>query len=158
MDKSIIYCKSWFWAKKRPTVLWTEKQAKQAHEKGLTYTVVVKSGVRLFAVIDVAKSTNFVGVVFLDDLLRSYLSYDFKLVETELLFLSMVTHCDFEGDKNQVKFGSSYIFHSDGRLIIRNQSFFPASIEEVNSSVDITNNYETYPNFGEYEHLFKIER
>ena len=70
----------------------------------------------------------------------------------------MATHREFDGDNDQVKAGNSYIFNQDGSLIIRKQSFNPQSLEEANSSVDVSGNYENYPDFGEYDHLLKVER
>ncbi|EHD0090561.1 hypothetical protein ACA689_000894 [Vibrio vulnificus] len=153
-----FYCKSWFWSKKRPTEIWSEEQAKQAHDECRTYTVLVNDRERPYAVIDVAGSTRFVGVTFLDDLLRESLSYHFKEVELGKLFLSMATHRYFDGDKDQVKLGNSYIFNEDGKLIIRKQSFNPQSLAEVISSTDVSGNYDKYPNFGEYDYLLKVER
>lgn len=155
---NFFYCKSWFWAKKRPTEIWSEEQAKQAHDERRTYTVLVNDLERPYAVIDVAGNTNFIGVTFLDDFLRESLSYHFKEVEPGKLFLSMATHREFEGDKDQVKLGTSYIFNEDGKLTIRKQSFNPQNLEEANSSTDVSGNYERYPEFGEYDHLLKIDR
>ena len=129
MKESITYCKSWFWAKKRPTEIWTETQAKRAHEKGGTYTVVIKNNVRPYAIIVVARNTNFIGVTFLDDFLRSNLSYNFKLIESDMLFLSMATHRDYDSDKDEVTFGTTYIFDSDGQVTIRKESSSSANIE-----------------------------
>lgn len=153
-----FYCKSWFWAKKRPTEMWTEEQARQAHKERKTYSVLVNDAERPYAVIDVAGNTNFVGVTFLDDLLRESLSYHFKEVRPGKLFLSMATHREFDGDKDQVLMGHSYIFNQDGSLIIRKQAFNPHSLEEANSSTDVNGNYEKYPDFGDYDHLLKVER
>ncbi len=151
-----FYCKSWFWAKKRPTEMWTEEQARKAHDDRKTYTVLVKDVERPYAVVEVAN--DFVGVTFLDEKLRQSLSYQFEEVEPGKLFLSMATHREFDGDNDQVKAGNSYIFNQDGSLIIRKQSFNPQSLEEANSSTDVSGNYENYPDFGEYDHLLKVER
>jgi hypothetical protein len=155
---NFFYCKSWFLAKKRPTEIWSEEQARRAHDERRPYTVLVNDLERPYAVIDVAGDTGFVGVTFLDDLLRESLSYHFKEVEQGNLFLSMATHREFDGDKDQVRLGDSYIFSQDGKLIIRKQSFNPQSLEEANSSADVSGNYEKYPDFGSYDHLLKIER
>ncbi|WP_417360389.1 hypothetical protein [Gallaecimonas pentaromativorans] len=155
---NFFYCKSWFWAKKRPTEVWSVEQAKKAHDERRPYTVLVNDSKRPFAVIDVAGSTNFVGVTFLDHFLRESLSYHFKEVEPGKLFLSMATHREFDGEKDQVKEGNSYIFNTHGELIIRKKSFSPLGLEETKSLTDVSRNYEKYPTFGDYDHLLKAER
>lgn len=151
-----FYCKSWFWAKKRPTDLLNKTQAKQAHDKKQKYTVLVNDTEQPYAVIEIAN--DFVGVGFLDDMLRNNLSYQFEEVEKEKLFLSMVTSREFDGDKDQVTLGTSYIFSQDGGLNIRKQFFNPHNLQESRSSTDVSKNYESYPKFGEYAHLLKVER
>ena len=153
-----FYCKSWFWAKKRPTEIWSEKQARQAHKERKKYTVLVNNIEKPYAVVDIAGNTNFIGVTFLDDLLRDFLSYNFKEIKPEELFLSMAVHRDFYDKKNQIKKGSSYIFNQNGSLIIRKKSFNPQSLDETNISIDTSGNYEKYPSFGQYDYLLKTER
>jgi hypothetical protein len=145
-------------AKKRATELWSEEQARQAHTKNEAYTVLVGNTERPTAVIDIAPSTNFVGVTFLDDLQREYLSYNFKILEPNQLFLSMATHREFTKDSDKVDSGSSYIFNLDGKLAIMKQSINPINLEEFESTIDISGNYEIFSNFDEYDHLLKIER
>jgi len=151
-----FYCKSWFWAKKRPTEMWTEDQARKAHNDRKTYTVLVREVEHPYAVVEVAN--DFVALTFLDDLLRQSMSYHFTEVEPGKLFLSMVTHREFDGDTDEVRIGHSYIFNQDGGLIIRKRTFSPNGLEEANSSTDVSRNYEKYPDFGDYEHLLKVER
>lgn len=151
-----FYCKSWFWAKKRPTNMLDEDQARQAHERRETYTVLVNDAERPYAVVEVAN--DFVGVGFLDDMLRNNLSYQFEEIEPGKLFLGMATSREFDGDLGQVTLGTSYIFSQDGGLNIRKQFFNPHNLEEAKSSTDVSGNYESYPKFGEYAHLLKVER
>jgi hypothetical protein len=67
----------------------------------------------------VAGGNDFIGVDFLDEFLRESLSYQFEEVESGRLFLSMATHREFDGEKDQVLSGCSYIFKQDGKLILR---------------------------------------
>ena len=153
-----FYCKSWFWAKKRPTKMWSEKQARRAHDERKTYTVLVNSFEKPYAIIDVAGNTNFVGVTFLDDFLREFLSYNFKEIKLGELFLSMAVHREFYDKSDQIKIGNSYIFNKNGDLVIRKKTFNPQSLDETNVSIDTSGNYEKYPNFGQYDNLLKMER
>lgn len=38
---SISYCKSWFWDQKRPTELWSDQQARTAHDARTLYGVII---------------------------------------------------------------------------------------------------------------------
>lgn len=155
---SCDYCKSWFWAKKHATNILTEEQARKAHNERERYTVLVNSTERPYAVIDVVGGEGFVGVTFLDEVLRESLSYNFKEIEAGKLFLSMATHREFFDDKDQVRLGTSYVFNQDGGLIITKESFEPHTLKEARSTTDVSGNYEDYPNFGEYDHLLEADR
>ena len=48
MSRQVFYCKSWFRAKKRPTELWSEADARVAHEGGQAYVALVDSIERPF--------------------------------------------------------------------------------------------------------------
>ena len=54
MKRSNFYCKSWFRAKKRPTEVWTEEQARSAHVNKQYYTVLVDSIERPYCFLEVA--------------------------------------------------------------------------------------------------------
>ena len=90
MQRKIYFCKSWFAAKRKPTEIWTEKQAKTASQAGRPYTVLVDSMERPFCVLNFA--SRFVGIDFLDEYLRETLTYHFREVSSSRLFLSMATH------------------------------------------------------------------
>ena len=152
----VHYCKSWFSAKKRPTVLWEETEARRAHTDRQSYTAVIGGLERPTHIIDV--NDNFVGVDFLDDKLREALSYHFKEVEPGKLFLSMAVYRQFEGDSERVIEGTCYIFKRSGKIIVRNESFDPHTMEESERTVDVSANYDVYPDFGAYESVCTVER
>jgi len=156
MKRSIFYCKSWFRAKKRPTEVWTEEQAKSAHAKKQPYAVLVDSIERPFCFLDVADKV--VGVGFLDEHLRESLTYAFQEVEPGKLFLTMATHREFDGETDKVANGISYIFKQDGTVHLRREFFNPHRLETSFASSDVTTNYSTVPEFGEYDDLIRIER
>lgn len=76
MSRQVFYCKSWFRAKKRPTELWSEADAKAAYQSGQAYVVLVDSIERPFCFLEITQKA--VGVGFLDEFLRESLSYDFQ--------------------------------------------------------------------------------
>lgn len=156
MSRQVFYCKSWFRAKKRPTELWSEADAKAAHESGQAYVALVDSIERPFCFLEITPKA--VGVGFLDELLRESLSYDFQEVESGVLFLTMATYREFEGDTDTVVSGSSYIFSRDGQVRIRREFFNPHRLETASSSADVSTNYAPMPVFGGYEDLIRVER
>jgi len=152
----IFFCKSWFRAKKCPTEMWCEEQAKAAHEDGKLYTVLVGSIEQPHCFLEVTRRA--VGVSFLDQLLRESLSYDFQEVEPGKLFLTMATYREFEGDTGKVESGASYIFGRDGAVTLRREFFNPQRLETSASSADVAANYSPKPEFGRYEDLIRVER
>lgn len=152
----IHYCKSWFAAKQRPTVLWDEARAHSAHEQRKPYTVLIGGLDRPTHVIEI--NNAFVGVEFLDDKLREALSYQFREYEPGKLFLNMATYRDFDGDADRVRVGTTYVFDRGGSVKIRRETFDPHGIEEAQNTLDVTNNFDRYPEFGNYAKLCVEER
>ena len=103
---------------------------------------------------------KFVAVDFMDDEFREALSYHFEEIEPGHLFLTMAIHREYEGDTDDVTVGTSYIFKQNGNGFIRRETFDPHVLDESRerSSLDITGNYDRYPDFGEYDHLTVRER
>jgi hypothetical protein len=157
MQRPIYFCKSWFAARKLTTEVWTEAQAKDAHDNGRNYTVLVDSIERPFCVILVM--VNGIVVDFLDERLRKALSYQFQVVSPGRLFLSLATHREFDGDEDKVASGISYGFTQDGKVRIDRETFLPAhSLEVANTEADVSSNYVQAPSFGEYEEFTRMER
>jgi hypothetical protein len=156
MKRPIFYCKSWFRAKKRPTEVWTEEQAKASHMKRQPYAVLVDSIERPYCFLNVADKV--VGVGFLDEHLREALTYAFQEVESGKLFLTMATHREFEGETDRVVSGISYIFKQDGTVDMRREFFNPHRLETATSSSDVSSNYSPMPEFGDYDDLIRVER
>jgi hypothetical protein len=156
MNRPIYFCKSWFRAKKKPTEVWTEAQARSAHQAGTLYTVLVDSPDQPFCFLEI--NGGYVGVGFLDELLRETLYYAFKQVEPGRMFLNMATYREFDGDTDTVLAGTTYVFDPDGTVKIQKQQFRPHSVETAESTTDIAANFERWPEFGEYEQFLKVER
>jgi len=150
------YCRKWFRAKKQPIEVWDEKQARVAHENGKPYTVLVESVDKPAATI--VMTDDYAGVGFLDTRLREYMVYQFQLVTSGKLFLSMAIHREFFGETDEVKLGTSYIFKEDGSVIIREEHFNPKSMTRNTSTADVSSHYESFPTFGDYESLLIKDR
>lgn len=157
MQRPIYFCKKWFTPKKYAPEVWTEAQAKDAHDNGRNYSVLVDSIQRPFCVILVM--ANGIAVDFLDERLRPALSYQFQVVPPGRLFLSMAVHREFDGDGDKVAKGTSYGFSEDGKLRIDRETFLPAhDLEVAHGQADVSANYEAVPEFGKYEAFMRMER
>lgn len=156
MSHRIYFCKSWFRGKKRPIDVWSEDLARDAHMSGQHYTVLVDSIENPSCFLEITKSA--VGVSFLDDRLREFLSYDFQEIEPGKLFLSVATYREFEGETDQVANGTSYTFTRGGAAVTEREFFNPHRIESATSSTDVSGNYSLMPAFGEYDDLMRMER
>lgn len=158
MQRPIYFCKSWFTARKLTTEVWTQAQAKDAHDNGRKYTVLVDSIERPFCAIDVM-TAKFIGVDFLDERLRPALSYVFQMVSPGRMFLTRAVHREFDGDGDKVASGTSYGFTEDGKVRIDRETFLPAhNLEVAHSQTDVSANYEAVPEFGKYEEFMRMER
>jgi hypothetical protein len=150
------YAEGWFRAEKRVTELWSAERAEQAHEARKLYTVIVGDVNRPSAFLEV--NGRFVGIGFLDEHLREYLSYGFLETEPGKVFLKQATHREFVGESDKVSKGTTYVFKPDGHVAIRREQLDPYKLEEAQSSADVSANYDAYPEFGSYEHLLRKER
>ncbi|MFZ6774922.1 hypothetical protein ACO0LB_19635 [Undibacterium sp. SXout7W] len=156
MKRPIYFCKSWFRAKKRPTEVWTEEQAKSAHMDKQPYTVLVDFIERPYCFLEITEKA--VGVGFFDKHLRECLTYAFQEFENGKLFLTMATHREFDGDTDKVVSGISYIFKQDGTVNMRREFFNPHRLETAMTSTDVSMNYAVMPEFGEYDDFVRVER
>jgi len=155
-ERQLFYCKSWFRAKKRPTELWTNEIAREAHEAGQPYDVLVGSADKPFCFVTVTK--GFVGVNFLDEHLRVSLEYGFSELEPGTLFLTDATHREFEGAEDAAVKGTSYHFDTDGMVRITCWDALLAVQDTSDAVVDVSANYERWPEFGQYARLITPER
>lgn len=157
MHRQIYFCKSWFAAKKIPTEVWTEVQARDAHTAGRNYTVLIDSPNRPFAAVTVTKNAMLVD--FLDKHLRPALSYLFQPASLERYFVTMAVYREYDGATDKVTTGTTYIFKSDGEVKIRRELFVPLhKIEETATRTDVAANYSNAPQFGTYDDFLIIER
>lgn len=153
----IFYCKSWFRAKKIPTEIYSSDKAEKYHRAGKTYTALIGSPASPECFLDI--SSTVIGVGFLDARLRESTLYAFQVQECGRLFLSMAVWREFEGDTDKVVSGSTYLFKVNGNLEIRRESFSPVyEAETASSIVDVTNNWDDYPGFANFEALTRRER
>lgn len=164
MKQDVFYCKSWFRAKNKPIDIWLEKKAYKKHIAGESYTALIGSDSTPSCFIEVMKNKGWVGVSFLNENLQEYLLYNFKIIDGDRLFLSMAIYREFAERDGEgagilnVLHGTTYIFNEDGSTVVREEQFHPYKLEESQTMVDVAGNYDTFPDFGEYDSLIRKER
>ena len=94
---------------------------------------------------------GFAGVGFLDDHLRESMYYAFKKISAGMLFLSMATYREFDGETVTVTLGTTYSFAPEGTVKIRKQSFKPPALEIAETSADVSQIFTAFLDFGEYD-------
>lgn len=176
------YCKSWFWGHRMTNNPITAKEARKRHDKRAEYTVLVGGAEHPLVVILLVKTL--VAISFPDKLLRGQLEYHYSEKEPGRLLLSMAVrrvycpatpemiarmeagrqHPDqpwsqFLADADRVLDGRSVKFSGDGK------TFYGASrhgdarrLDLPGPIVDMSSQWEPYPEFGQYEHLLKRDR
>lgn len=158
MVPPVYYCKSWFRMKKVAIGPMDEALALSRHLSGESYTALIGSASAPSCFVEFSIDNGMVGVGFLDEKCREYLTYQFQAVDADNLFLTMAIYREFEGGGDEVVSGECYIFNEGGELVVRRERFNPHELEEARSSFDPSRNYEKIPKFGCYSDLVKIDR
>ncbi len=153
---TVTYCERWFRHKKKPIALINESDARIRHENRRLYTVVQGDLKAPECFIEI--NNDYVGVAFLDNLLREYLSYTFQEKKPGKLFLTMITHRAFDGQTDRVAGGTTYYFKEDGAAVIENEDFAADSKTEKLVQADVSGNWEDYPMFGRYSTILEVNR
>jgi hypothetical protein len=153
---TVTYCERWFRHKKKPIALINESDARICHENRRLYTVVQGDLKAPECFIEI--NNDYVGVGFLDTLLREYLSYSFQEKKPGKLFLTMVTHRIFDGQTDSLSSGTTYYFTEDGTVTIEIEDFVADSKNEKLVHADVSGNWEEYPKFGQYSSISEVNR
>lgn len=158
MHKSLFFCQSWSMGYKEALGLTTSEWAENRHKSGEQYTVLLGSCTKPSCLVELLKNQGWISVSFLDKYLREYLSYSFKILDQEKLFLSMAIHREFIDALDTIKNGTCYIFKENGQVTVRKENTILQTLEEEVIFADVSKNYDQFPKFGSYDSLIKIER
>lgn len=153
---NITYGKGWFRAKKRLTEPWNEDKARDCHAKRTLYVAVVSDESSPICFIE--SNMDYIGVGFLDSMLREYLCYQFQERTAGQLFLSMAIHREYDGNTDKVIKGTSYGFEEDGHVSIKEQDFESNTISTAERHADVSSNWDAYPEFGRYDSIIRKDR
>lgn len=158
MECPVFYCGSWFRMKKVALEFLSNGEAKARHKGSEPYVVLVGSESHPSCFVEMVLNKNMVGVGFLDDLLREYLTYQFQRVDASRLFLTMATYRKFDGVQDKPVSAETYIFREDGELVMRRKKIGTIEVVETTSRFDPIGNYECVPEFGKYSEVIKLKR
>lgn len=152
----IQYCDKWSNKKKRPWNILDKNTARMYHEKRQSYTAVIGEGGQPTYIVNVTE--KWVSVSFLDDLLRKYLHYDFIVKDDSKIFLRTIMYWEYEEEtENEIK-SMIFGYQENGQISMEQRDSKTGEIEERESDDDVSRNWDSYPEFGDYLHLCKEER
>lgn len=156
MIRPIFFCTGWFERKKFAPEFLSEAKAREVDSDGGRYSVLIDSRTRPSCIVEIVHETDFVGVYFLDELLRSHVKYLFGRQPDGRLFLTTVKIREFEGDTDRIIGGRDLVFSTDGEVKAR--EFDAEETRTGTGWADVSGNYSPYPEFGEYDDLVREER
>lgn len=137
--------------------------ARKNHEDGLMYSVIVlDDDGSPYCSLDIVHENEFIGVDFLDDSGRIYLSYHFDEVEPmKKLFLREVWYSFYpNSEAKDANYRLHFVFDHDGNAAYRKYDDLEHKIYdyETKEPLDVSGLYEDYPKFDHYEGLIRLER
>jgi hypothetical protein len=153
---NVYYCEKWFNPGKRATRPLDEAAARRRHDARQPYTALMGSLEAPSHVISLAEP--WVSVTFMDDALRGYLRYDFKETRHGKLFLTMAVYREFEGESMDPVTFAEFTFREDGHATTERRDRQSGNAFESERVVDVSANWEDYPQFGDYTSLCRKER
>jgi hypothetical protein len=156
MTHRAYYCSKWSGHRKQPIEMWDEARARNAHDKGKRYTALIGSPVQPICAVEVVPETDFIGVYFFDPYLRIYLRHIFLRQPDGKLFLSEVISRKFIEEFDTISGGTDYVFNKDGTVKII--EYIGQLVQVGTGTYDISKNYDSYPMFGDYDEIIKIDR
>ena len=151
---NILYCKKWWFARKTPIDILDEIEAQYNHNNGLQYCVVISEGGINQYILEISQNDIFVN--FINDSQHRYLTYAFHRERNDDIFLNATYYHNYEEgiEKELIIFG----FKTNGELLMEKRNLISGDVEEKESKVDVSGNWDKYPIFGSYTSLIKLNR
>lgn len=142
-----------------------EEVAEKNHHDKLHYEFCVleeESSMYPECYVTVVPKNKFIGVNFIDDAGRNYLSYHFEEINDDRkLFLGEAWYLHFASEtQDQEDYRLHFVFDKEGNVAVRKYDETNQKTQdfESNRRFDISGLYEKYPEFGQYESLVRLER
>lgn len=152
----LIYCDKWSNIKKKPWEIIDEGTANLFHTKHKPYTVILSEDSAPKFIIDISDKS--VSVNFLDNQIRKYLQYDFKVTKSGKLFLKTAINWEYEGNSDSETSCMIFGFQENGYTAMEKRDMKTGEVEERETYSGVEGNWENYPQFGHYLYLCKEER
>ena len=148
----VSYCKKWWDKRKKMIDEISKSDAEILHNKGDNYTAVIKEKEKVEYVIDI--SAKNILVRFYDD--EMYLVYEFDILNNGKMFLKAAFYYTYEA--SELLEILSFNFSQSGYVYMCKQNLITYKSEERESIVNVSNNWEDFPKFGEYTSIIKKKR
>jgi len=149
------YYEKWWFSRRKPIAPMSVECARQRHEARRSYAAVVGDMERPRHLVDFAE--GWVSVIFLDQHLRQYLRYDFKVTDEGKLFLKTATHWEYAGTSEVESARKIFSFEMTGCVVMEEQKAH-GEVRELTTVASIDENWVDYPPFGDYRSLCRAER
>lgn len=152
------YCEGWFRARKVATKPLTEEQARNRHDTGQLYTVLLGDPERPHTIVETRD--HYLGVEFMDDQLRAHSVYQFKRQPDGRLFMVMAIFREFEGEGTKLRWAQQLGFEPDGHVRSAEIDYMKnPNVDNIYEKyMDVSLNWEPYPVFGNYASVTRYER
>lgn len=155
-EMSCQYFEKWVGSQKTGIKPLSEAQAAARHERKQPYVAVALDEEGKQCVVQLNSSGAY--VLFLDEMQRGYLSYQFDNHSSGKLFLSISIfreYADASGDPVKV---TTFKFRPDGAMEIYVSDRQTSEEQEKTGTADASPNWEEYPAFGQYSGLCRVNR
>jgi hypothetical protein len=153
---TIAYCRKWWFERKKALNLLSTDAARRRHQRRQPYVALLGGSERPHCVLELTDSSVSAG--FLDERLRQYLRYDFRQVAPGKLFLKAAYHWEYpdEGESSSSK--KIFNFEENGSVFMVEYNPLNGESTERETWSNIEPNWESYPEFGKYESICRLER
>jgi hypothetical protein len=132
------------------------EQARERHASREGYdAILMDAGTPRYVVTVVG---NFLSVSFMDDCGRCYLEYDFREKQPLQVFLTHATHREFIGDSDDLSNFKLFAFHENGEIFMEDHDEIAKTVVESKTQDSVAENWDDYPQFGDYASLCREER
>ena len=150
----IVYCSKWWLKNSQPIDIMNINLAKEKHFRGEYYTAVISENNRINYVLNI--SQDYIVVRFMNVNIKPYLIYEFHRIKDDDIFLKAVYFYQYDGEKRAEEM--TFSFEQDGTVYMEKINLLSSEVKEKKGKVDVSCNWDKFPEFGEYENLFIKDR
>lgn len=140
----------------KPIDVLEEADARKRHIAGEEYAAVCSEDGDMKYVVEILP--NCIFVKFLDETKNMHLFYLFHRKNKKDLFLSSVYYYGYTSGGTKETEIITFRFWENGKLCMEREDRINGEVEERESVVDVSCNWDQFPEFGKYEHLLAKER